>query len=267
MSRPPTYVDTLSARDLAQRYVGLVLDLDGVCYRGGAEIPGVRAGIELLRDAQLPIRFVTNNSTRTPQSVADELGTVGIVAHAGDVITSSMAAVALLEPGTLCFVVGMEGLRSALAGRGCQVTEDPSAAEAVVVGMDTDLTWDKLCRATLALRRGARFVGTNGDVSFPAADGVLPGNGAILAALTAATGLDPEVAGKPHAPLFERAADSLPGGRLLMVGDRIDTDIEGAQKLGWDTLLVLSGIADAHAAALVEPSPTFVADSLAAIRV
>lgn len=265
MTQPPNYVHRLSARELSDRYVGVVLDLDGVCYLGGVEIPGVSASVKRLRDAGIEVRFVTNNSTRTPDDVVVTLQSVGIEARREDVITSSMAAAALLPPGTRCLAIGMEGLRTALAERGCPVTEDPADAQAVVVGMDTDLTWEKLCRATLALDRGACFIGTNADVSFPSAEGLWPGNGAILAALTAATGIEPEVAAKPHAPLFEQAASTVPEGRLLMVGDRLDTDIHGAQRLGWDTLLVLSGIADGPSAAAADPPPTYVSESLAVI--
>ena len=261
----PTFVEHLSAAELASRYVGVLLDLDGVCYLGRRPIPGAATAIGRLRTAGLGVRFVTNNSTRTPRVAADHLATVGITADEGDVVTSPQAAADLLAPGTRCLVIGMDGVRTALEDRRCILSDDPQDVDVVVVGMDTELTWEKLCTATTALDRGARFVGTNGDVSFPSADGLWPGNGAILAALSAATGRQPEVAGKPHAPLLLRAARSLPEGPLLMVGDRIDTDIVGAQALGWDTLLVLSGIADAAAAAAADPPPTLVAPSLAVI--
>ena len=266
MAVGPTFVERLSAADLAARYVGVLLDLDGVCFLGRQPIPGAVAAIDRLRAAGLGVRFVTNNSTRTPRGAADHLATFGITADEDDVITSPQAAAELLEPGTRCLVIGMDGVRTALADRGCLLSDDPQRVDAVVVGMDTDLTWDKLCTATMALDRGARFVGTNGDVSFPSTDGLWPGNGAILAALTAATNREPEVAGKPHAPLLLRAARSLPDGPLLMIGDRIDTDIVGAQALGWDTLLVLSGISDRDDAAAANPAPTLVAPSLAVIR-
>lgn len=255
----------LSAHALSLRYVGILLDLDGVCYLGDERIPGAAEAIERLRNAGLAIRFVTNNSTRTPAAAVAHLAAVGIDAAPSEVVTSPMATAALLEPGTRCLVIGMDGLRTALEDHGCIIIEDTRDVEAVVVGMDTQLTWDKLCRATTALDRGARFIGTNGDVSFPRADGLWPGNGAILAALAAATGRRPEIAGKPHAPLLEQAARSLPDGPVLMVGDRIDTDIVGAQALGWDTMLVLSGIADAEDVARADQHPTFVVEHLAAI--
>ncbi len=256
---------TLSAAELARRYQGVLLDLDGVCYLGDRPIAGVAAAITRLRTTGVGVRFVTNNSTRTPEAVVTHLAAFDIDAGPQEVVTSPQAAADLLTPGERCFVIGMEGLRVALTGRGCILSEDSAEVDAVVVGMDTELTWSKLCEATIALDRGARFVGTNGDVSLPSGEGLWPGNGAILAALTAATGRHPEVAGKPHAPLLRRAARTLPEGPVLMVGDRIDTDIVGAQNLGWDTLLVLSGITDATGATACDPPPTMLASSLAVI--
>lgn len=255
----------LSARGLAERYVGVLLDLDGVCYRGSDPIPGAADAVTHLRAAGLGVRFVTNNATRTPEAAAGHLGSVGIDASVDEIVTSPQAAAALLEPGTRCLVIGMAGLRAALTQRGCVLSDDPTTVDAVVVGMDTDLTWAKLCAATIGLDRGARFIGTNGDVSFPSSEGLWPGNGAVLAALSAATGREPEVVGKPHAPLLQRAAASLPDGRVVMVGDRIDTDIVGAQALGWDTVLVLSGISTAAEARAMDLPPTWLTDSLAVI--
>jgi glycerol-1-phosphatase len=263
--RPPVMTEDLSARRLAQRYVGVLLDLDGVCYRGTEPIPGAADAIDRLRAAGVGIRFVTNNSTRTPEAAADHLGAVGITAPAHEIVTSPQAAADLLDPGTRCLVIGMAGVRAALTDRGCALSDDPHDVDALVVGMDTDLTWGKLCAATIALDRGVRFIGTNGDVSFPSSEGLWPGNGAVLAALTAATGRMPVVAGKPHPPLLQRAAHSLPEGPVLMIGDRIDTDIVGAQALGWDTLLVLSGISTATEARAMARPPTWLAHSLAAI--
>jgi glycerol-1-phosphatase len=259
------WVEQLSARDLGARYDGILLDLDGVCYRGSQVLPGVTDRIDRLREVGIALRFVTNNSTRTPEAVVAHLAGFGISAHADEVVTSSQATADLLAPGTRCLLIGMDGLREALTARGCVVEVEASEAEAVVVGMDTTLTWDKLCAATTAIDRGARFLGTNADVSFPVAEGLWPGNGAILSALTAATGVEPEVGGKPFPPLFELAAKDLGPGPLLMVGDRLDTDIVGAQQLGWDTLLVLSGVTDREAADRFVPPATFIASSLAVI--
>ena len=180
-------------------------------------------------------------------------------------MTSPVAAAGLLEPGTRCLTIGMEGLVTALEDRGCVIVRDPADADAVVVGWDRDLVWDDLRRASVALGRGARFVATNGDVSYATSEGPWPGNGAILAALTAATGRTPEVAGKPEPALFHTAADRLGVLPLLMVGDRPDTDIAGAAALGWDTALVLTGVVAPDEAGAVEPRPTWVIDDLSGL--
>ncbi len=254
---------------LSERYAGVVLDIDGVLVRGAEPIPGSAGAVERLIAAGVGIAFATNNAARTPEQVAAALRAAEVPATAEFVVTSAMAAAGMLTPGTRCLIIGMEGLRQALDRRGCVEIRAPGDAEAVVVGLDTDLRWDDLRRATLALAAGARFLGTNGDVTFPGPDGLWPGNGAVLAALTAATGRSPELAGKPHAPLLLAAADRLPppegGQRLLMVGDRHETDIVGAAALGWDTALVLSGVATAEDERVWTPPPTYVAPTLAAL--
>ncbi len=250
--------------DLAARYAGVVLDLDGVCYRGTDPIPGADRTVAALRDRGIGISFATNNSTRTPDDVASQLIALGITAEPREIVTSSSATAALLSPAARCVIIGMSGLRSELAAHGCVEVTDPATADAVVVGLDRDLTYAKLERATSALMAGARYIGTNADASFPEADGrISPGAGAILAALSRATGREPEIAGKPERPLFETAAARLPAGAVLMVGDRIDTDIVGAQRMGWDTALVLSGVTSAEEAATA--GATYVLDDIAGL--
>nr|MBA2529675.1 HAD-IIA family hydrolase [Euzebyales bacterium] len=247
---------------IADRYTGVVLDVDGVLVRLQEPIDGAAETVAALRRRGLGLAFVTNNASRTPQQVAGLLTAAGITAEPGEVVTSSLAAAGLLEPRTRCRVIGMDGLRTALADRGCTETDDPVKADAVVVGLQVDMTWDDLRRATLALARGARFIGTNADPTYPAPEGPWPGNGATLAALTAASGRTPEIAGKPAAALFRVAARRLPPGRLLMVGDRPETDLVGAAALGWDTALVLTGVTGAGGAGAVTPRPTWVLASL-----
>jgi glycerol-1-phosphatase len=246
-------------------YSGVVLDVDGVLCRGTEPIPGAGAAVAELRRRGLGVALATNNASRTPAQVAAALAGIGIPVGPQDVITSAIAAAGMVEPGTRCLVIGMEGLRGPLAARGCVEVTEPDDAEVVVVGIDTGLVYDDLRRATLALHRGARFVATNTDAALPVPDGIWPGNGAIVAALRAATGREPEVAGKPYAPLFQAAAAALPAGPLLMVGDRPETDLDGARAMGWDTALVLSGITSAEAAAALDPQPTYVLPDLAAL--
>jgi 4-nitrophenyl phosphatase len=227
---------------IAGRYAGVVFDVDGVLCRGETPIPGADRTLAELHHRRIPYALVTNNASRTPTGLAAALAAMGLTVPATRILTSPLVAAEMIDPGTRCLVVGSTGLLEALQARGLLLVEDPAAAEAVVVGFDPHLVWDDLRRATVALHRGARFIGTNDDATFPSAEGLWPGNGAILAALATASGRQPEIAGKPHPPLYEAAAALLPPGPLLMVGDRIETDIHGAAALGWDTALVLTGV-------------------------
>ena len=207
--------------------------------------------------------FVTNNASATPAQIVAELADVDVPATPGQIVTSAMAAAALLDPGTRCLVIGMDGLRAALDDRRCLIVTDPRDADAVVVGFDRRFTWEALRDANAAIRNGARFIATNTDATFPAADGIWPGNGAVVAAIATATGTQPEVAGKPHTPLLEAAAARAGRTPVLMVGDRFETDIAGAAALGWDTALVLTGITAEAEVAGLSPAPTYVLRGLA----
>ena len=245
------------------RYAGVVIDLDGVCYLGKEPIPGASAAVARLREAGVAVAYATNNATRTPEQFAATLVSLGFHATADDVVTSAVAAADLLEPGTRCMVIGAQGLREAVRGRGCVLVDDPDEAQAVLTGLDRDITYERLKRGTRALLGGARFIASNADGTYPDIDGISPGAGAIMAALEKASGVRAEIAGKPAPALFHAAAARLPDGPLLMIGDRVDTDIAGAAALGWDTALVLTGVTTADAAAHADPPPTYVADDLA----
>jgi glycerol-1-phosphatase len=246
---------------LADRYAGVVLDIDGVVVLDGDALPGAGVTVAALRAAGLGLQLATNNASRTPEEIAASLRAVGVEVGPEEVLTSALVAAEMLEPGTACLVIGMSGLRGALEARGCRTVHDHAEAEAVVVGWDRDLVWDDLRRATLALTRGARFVATNTDASYPTAHGPWPGNGATVAALATASGRTPEVAGKPQPAMFDAAARRL-GGPLLMVGDRHETDIAGAAACGWDTALVLTGVTPAGALGALDPAPTYVLDGI-----
>jgi 4-nitrophenyl phosphatase len=195
---------------------------------------------------------VTNNSFRPPELVTEKLGRLGVKAAVEEVLTSAQATVHLLGGGdglrgTRVLVVGGPGLRQALEDAGARLLDvaDWRQAEVVAVGFDPDLTYDRVKAAALAIRAGARFVGSNPDTTLPTPEGFWPGAGATLAMLRAATGVQPEVAGKPERALLETAAAAIGPGPYLMVGDRADTDLDGAHRLGWATALVLSGVVTA----------------------
>jgi HAD superfamily hydrolase (TIGR01450 family) len=234
---------------LAAGFQGVVLDLDGVVYLGEEVVTAAPATLDQIRGLGVKVAFVTNNSYRPPDRVVEKLNRLGVKAAPGEVLTSAQAAVRLLGgpeglAGVKVLVVGGPGLRQALEEAGARLVDGTAwrDTEVVAVGFDPDLTYTKVRDATLAIRAGARFVGSNPDTTLPAPDGLWPGAGAILALLRASTGVSPEVAGKPERALLETAASALGQGPYLMVGDRADTDLDGAHRLGWSTALVLSGV-------------------------
>jgi glycerol-1-phosphatase len=237
------------ARALAEQFQGVIFDLDGVIYLGDQVVPAAPAALDQVRGLGVRVAFVTNNSYRPPDLVAERLNRLGVKAAAADVLTSAQAAVRLLGgpeglAGVRVMVVGGPGLRQALEAAGARLVDGPAwrDTEVVAVGFDPDLTYAKVRDATLAIRAGARFVGSNPDTTLPTPDGFWPGAGATLALLRASTGVAPEVAGKPERALLDTAAAAIGSGPYLMVGDRADTDLDGAHRLGWSTALVLSGV-------------------------
>ena len=253
---------------LAERYDCILFDLDGVLYRGEEAVPAAPPTLAELKKRGIRLVFLTNNSARTPEQVADKLRAMGIAADPNEVVTSALATAELLarRGGGRVFVIGEDGVREALAGAGLEILEgEPETADLVVVGFDGGATYAKLKTACLLVQRGAKLVATNADGSYPAADGLWPGAGALLSVITTTTGAEPEVIGKPFAPLFEAGLRRGGGGRPLIVGDRLETDIEGAARLGWDTMLVLTGVsgrADVEASGV---RPTVIAENVSAL--
>jgi HAD superfamily hydrolase (TIGR01457 family) len=256
---------------LHRAYDALLFDLDGVLYRGDVPVTGAAEALGRVREQGATIRFLTNNSARTPDEVAGRLDHMGITASPAEVITSANATAALLQregaTGT-AFVIGERGIRDALGGIGIHVVDGtPDRADLVVVGWDRDLTYDRLRTAVLLIQRGARLIATNADATYPAPDGLWPGGGAILAAVTTATGATPTVVGKPSRPMFEAAAEDTGAQHPLVVGDRLDTDVAGAAAMGWDSLLVLTGASHLEDLPAAPALPTYVAKGLASLLV
>jgi len=207
---------------------------------------GLQAFFATLRERDIGFTLATNNSSRTPEQYTAKLARFGVEVAQDCILTSSQVAAAYLasqaSPGARVYAIGGEGVRRALEERGFELAEQE--ADYVVVGWDTHLTWDKLATAALLIHRGAGFIGTNPDVSYPTEEGPVPGNGAQLAALEAATRVAPVVTGKPEPPMYKEAMRRM-GARpetTAVVGDRLDTDIAGGVRLGLTAVLVLSGI-------------------------
>lgn len=231
---------------LIDHYDAVLLDLDGVVYLGPVPVPGAPEALTALRERGVRVGFVTNNAARPPADVAAHLREIGIAAGRDDVVTAAQAGARLLRerlaPGAAVLVVGGEGVRQALAEVGLNgVASADDHPVAVLQGWGADLTWNELNEAAIAINRGAHWVATNVDPTRPTDRGLVPGNGAAVAAVQQAVEVTPEVAGKPYRPLLTQTVQRLGTQRPLFVGDRLDTDIAGGYNAGMDTMLVLSG--------------------------
>lgn len=226
----------------------LLLDLDGVVYRGPNAVPHAVDALSRLRDRGVRVGYITNNASRTAQTVADQLTGYGLQAGADDVVTSPQAAVRLLSDrmpaGARILVIGGVGLSSVIEDAGFTVVASADdAPDAVVQGFSPDLGWRDLAEASFALADPARlWVATNTDWTIPVERGIAPGNGTLVSAVHSAVGRLPIVAGKPERPLFDTAVERFGAARPYFVGDRIDTDITGAVTAGMPSALVLTGI-------------------------
>jgi glycerol-1-phosphatase len=234
---------------LAARYRSIAFDLDGTIYLADEVVPRAPEAIRGVRELGARVAFVTNNAVRPPAAVVEKLSRLGVKATVEEVLTSAQAVVRLLGGehgirGKGVLVVGGPGLREALAAAGARLLDPDAwrAAEIVVAGLDPELSYGRVRAAALAIAAGARFVGSNPDASLPTPEGPWPGAGSVLALLSTATGARAEIAGKPERALFDTVAAALGPGPRLMVGDRVDTDLAGAQALGWATALVLTGV-------------------------
>jgi glycerol 3-phosphatase-2 len=236
-----------SARPLAEDYDVALLDLDGVVYIGPDAVPGAPEALAAARRAGMRLAFVTNNAARTPDVVAEHLTELGIDARPSEVVTSAQAAARYLAEHlptqARVLVVGTTGLEEALRERHLVPVPDAQGhVDAVVQGYSPDLTWRLLAEGAVAINRGVPWVATNADPTVPSPRGRLPGNGALVAALRVATGVEPVVTGKPDPAMHRESLLRSQAQHPIVVGDRLDTDVEGANAVGCDSLLVLSGV-------------------------
>jgi 4-nitrophenyl phosphatase len=249
---------------------GLILDMDGVLWKDQEPIGCLPEIFERIHHLGLKVILATNNATKDVQDYLHKLNGFRVILEPWQIINSSMAAVSYLKrkfpkKGPV-YVVGMDGLKRTLAEAGfCH--QEKGDVLAVVVGMDRTLTYEKLRRATLLIRSGAPFIGTNPDRSFPTPEGLAPGAGAILSAIQTASDVTPIICGKPEPELYQLALDrfELTAENVLAVGDRLETDILGGQNIGCLTAVVLSGVTTPSAVSRWQPAPDIIAENLASV--
>ncbi len=237
----------MTGDSLISRFDALLADLDGVVYAGPHAIPGAVESLQQLAGLGIGLGYVTNNASRSPAEVAAHLRELGAPAEDSQVVSSSQAAAGLLAsmlpPGAKVLITGSPALAQEIELVGLTpVGSQDDRPVAVVQGFNPGIGWKDLAEAAYTVTAGALWVATNTDMSIPQARGIAPGNGTLVAAVSAATGKAPLVAGKPEAPLFHAAAKRLAADRPLVVGDRLDTDILGGNNAGFATVAVLTGV-------------------------
>ena len=258
-----------SDKPLAEVYDTALLDLDGVVYRGPNAVPYAAEALREAEEYGMRRAYVTNNASRTPEAVAEHLNELGVPALPAEVVTSAQAAArmahACVGDGGRVLVIGGAGLLQAVRELGMKPVASADDLPAVVVqGYSPDLGWKDLAEATYAVRAGVPWIATNTDTTVPTARGIAPGNGTLVAAVRAASGAVPQVAGKPELPLHRESILRSGAARPLIVGDRLDTDIEGAVRGNTDSLLVFTGVTTVRDLLAAPPDrrPSYIAEDL-----
>lgn len=246
-------------------YKAYLIDLDGTMYRGKEKIPSAVDFVKSLKEKDLPYLFVTNNSTQTPDEVADRLKAFDVPAKPGNVLTTSLATADYIhrqKPGASVYFIGERGLREALIEK--ELRYDEENPDYVVVGMDREITYEKLAKACLAVRKGAKFLSTNPDIALPTERGFLPGNGSLTSVVTVSTEIEPLFIGKPEPVVIDLALQQLGVDKeeALMIGDNYRTDILAGIHAGVDTLMVYTGVTTQEALEKETDKPTYVVNDL-----
>ena len=262
---------SVSREPLQRAHDLLLLDLDGVVYVGGEAVPGAAEALEAARAAGSRVAFVTNNASRSAAMVAEHLTSLGVEAAAPDVVTSAQAAARLLVDqlgaGGRVLALGGDGLADAVREAGLVTVGPDDDPAAVVTGYGPDVRWSELMRVAMLVRDGVPWVASNTDLTFPTPHGRAPGHGVQVRMLAEFAGVEPRVAGKPSRPLLEETLRRTGAARPLMVGDRLDTDIEGADAVSVPSLLVLTGVTGLPELVAARPAerPSYVAPDLAGL--
>lgn len=258
----------LNLRDMRH----FIIDMDGVLWEGERPLPGLIEFFETLRAQDRRFILATNNASRTPQQYMDKLARMGVTVTRDEILNSAQAAALYLRErttnGARVFAIGEAGVQEALTEQGftlCDLYD--LTAEYVVCGMDRGLSWDKLATATLNIRRGATFIGTNPDTTLPTERGITHGNGAVLAALQTASEVAPIIMGKPEPLMYQQALARLHAdpATTAAIGDRLETDILGAVRAGLHSVFVLTGISTRAQLTTIDYAPTWVMDDLPAV--
>lgn len=258
---------------IPSRIKALILDMDGVIWRGDTPIGDLPATFERIRERGLKFVFATNNSTKSSEQYVNRLKDFGVNIEPWQVVTSSQGAAHMMSQqfpwGTKVFAIGEDGVRIALEEKGFIVValENASEAQAVVMGMDRSINFQKASEAALLIRNGIPFYATNPDKTFPTPRGEIPGAGAWISVITTATEVEPIYAGKPFPFMVELSLERLgtTNEQTLVVGDRLETDIAAGQAVGCPTALVLSGVSTREQARAWKPEMDFIADDLASL--
>jgi 4-nitrophenyl phosphatase len=248
-----------------KQYKGYLIDLDGTMYRGTEQIEAASDFVAHLVKNDIPYLFVTNNSSLTPEKVAEKLTQFNIHATPQSVFTTSQATANFIwekKREASVYVIGEEGLRQALQKKGLQFVDDEP--DFVVMGIDREISYEKLARACIAVRNGAEFISTNADIAIPTERGLLPGNGSLTSVVSVSTKKNPIFIGKPEGIIVDQALQVIgtEKSETLMVGDNYDTDIKAGINCGLDTLLVHTGVTSREHLKLYSIQPTYTVDSL-----
>ncbi|WP_227397152.1 TIGR01457 family HAD-type hydrolase [Jeotgalibacillus aurantiacus] len=249
-----------------KQYKGYLIDLDGTMYRGTEAIPEAVDFVKKLKDKGIPYLFVTNNSSKTQEQVAAHLKGFDVPAEPEQVFTTSLATASVIsreKSDASVYVIGGDGIRQALTDKGLTIKDENP--DYVVVGLDREITYEKLALGCLAVRGGAKFISTNGDIAIPTERGLLPGNGSLTSVIAVSTQTEPMFIGKPEAVIMEQALHvlGLPKEEVVMVGDNYDTDIQAGFNTGMDTLMVHTGVSPKSLLETKELQPTYSINSLA----